>query len=121
LSLTQLGGIGLLIVGAYFLELKPHHGFLGPLESVRDSKYIHYIFGALTLYAIAGVIERYVLGTLGFQVVAYHSFVHLFLAFNSIVMLMVFHDGFKGIKRGFGKVGWWVVLAGFLAAKTETT
>lgn len=110
LKLGQLAGIGLLIIGAYILETKKHHSLLEPLKEFISSKYIHYIIFALILYAACSVGDRLVLSIRGMQVEAYIAFVHLFLALNFFILISVFHDGYKGIKRGLKSSGWWIFL-----------
>ena len=114
LSLVQIGGLILLMFGAYVLQLKNHHSLLEPLRVFRGSKYIHYIFIALMLYGICSVMDRYILGYLGFQLEAYMAFVHVFLAGNLFVMLYLFHDGVKGIVHGVKSAGWWILVVAIL-------
>jgi len=65
LRFIQIGGIALLIIGAYILETKKYHSLLEPLRTFVSSKYIHYIIFALILYVASGVGDRIVLSTRG--------------------------------------------------------
>ena len=114
LSLFQIGGLILLMFGAYVLQLKNHHGLLEPLKVFRRSKYIHYIFIALVLYGVCSVMDRYILGYIGFQIEAYMAFVHVFLAANLFLMLYLFHDGVRGIIHGVKSAGWWIFVVALL-------
>lgn len=112
LTLLQISGVALLIFGSYILELKKHHDLLEPFRVFRRSKYIHYIVLALILYAICGTGDRFVLGTANLSVApeAYMAIMHIFLAINYLFMISIFHDGFKEIKSGLKRNGWWVLL-----------
>jgi len=113
ISLFQVFGILLLVLGAYVLELRKHHGFLEPFRIVKKSKYIHYIIFALVLYSLAATGDRYILGSLGMDFRLYVAFAHLFLVFHFLVMISVFHNGIEGIRNGFRRAGWWIVLVAF--------
>lgn len=110
LTLKQIGGIGFLIFGSYILETKSAHNLLEPLKIFAKSRYIHYILLALLLFGITAVFERFILFHLDMEPVAFIAFVHVFLAVNFFAMLHLFHDGFRGVKRGVKRVGWWVFL-----------
>jgi transporter family protein len=110
LTLNQVLGIALLIIGAYSLETKSSLKLFDPIRIFKKSKYIHYIFIALLLYGITAMFDRVLLFRLDMQVEAFLAFVHLFLAFHIILMLHIFHDGFKGMKKGIKRVGWWILL-----------
>lgn len=110
ITLMQVGGIFLLVVGSYVLELKRHHNLLEPFRIFKKSKYIHYILFALVLYGLTATIDRTLLGYMGVQPEAYIAFAHIFVAFHFFWMITIFHDGWKGIKNGFRSAGGWLLL-----------
>jgi drug/metabolite transporter (DMT)-like permease len=113
LTLMQIYGIALLIIGSYVLELKPRHNFIEPFKEFKKSKYLHFVFLALILYGITATIDRYVLSSLKLDPNAYLGIVHIFIAINFVMMLSIFHDGIKGIKSGIKKSGKWILLVSF--------
>ena len=94
ITLLQLGGIALLLAGAYILET--HHGksLLEPLQEIKRSKYIHYVFATIIFFSVTILIDRYLLGTLNFEPVAWMAFGHVYIAviFIAAVILLPYHN-----------------------------
>jgi len=111
LSLLQVTGLIVIVIGSYVLETRHHKGLLEPFRVIKKSKYIHYIFLALFMYAITSNLDRYVISRFDFQPAAYIAIAHLFLAIIFVIMMMRYHDGFKGVKHGLRVGGWWILLA----------
>jgi drug/metabolite transporter (DMT)-like permease len=114
LTFMQCLGIFIIVFGAYILELRSYHKLLEPLKLFKKSKYIHYIMIALLLYGITSIFDRIILHRFDFQPEAYMAFIHIFLAFHFFVMISVFHGGFKDIKIGLSKGGYWILLAALI-------
>jgi drug/metabolite transporter (DMT)-like permease len=110
LTIPQSIGIALLIIGAYVLETKSTLRLLDPIKTFKKSKYIHYIIIALILYGITTIADRYILYHLDMQVEAFIIIAHFFLALHFLIMIHIFHDGFKGVKHGLKNAGWWIFL-----------
>ncbi len=110
LKLYQLGGIFLLIVGAYVLETKKDHSLLEPLKEFISSRYIHFILLALILYGLTSVGDRFLVYVRGVPVATYLVIIHFFLAVNFLIMMFVFHDGFQGMRLSLKESGWWILL-----------
>lgn len=119
LTFLQGAGIIVLIIGSYILESHAHQNILEPFKHILKSKYLRYIFLALLLYAVSSVLDKKILGVsadggLGVPVLTYIPLVHFFLAINFIVMMFLFHDGFKGVSKGI-KHNWkWVFVVAVL-------
>ena len=113
LSLWQIGGISLLILGSYVLELEKKSRIFDPLKKLIKLRYAKYILIAILMYSITAVAERYILVAYDLQVSAYIFLVHIFLALHFMIMLSTFHDGIKGIKNGFKKAGLPILLVSF--------
>ncbi|MBU1039340.1 EamA family transporter [Patescibacteria group bacterium] len=113
-SRWQTLGLGFLILGLYILESHKSAGWLEPFKIIRGNKYIHYIFLALVLYGITGIVDRVVLGYYQLDTLTYIFLIHLFLGINLLAMIFIWHDGFNDLKIGFKQAGWWIVLVSFL-------
>jgi drug/metabolite transporter (DMT)-like permease len=110
LSLLQVSGITLILVGAYVVEVDHKISNLkDPFIKIVKSRYMHYIFLALAIYGVTSVIDRYVL-TRGVNPYTYLFFVHVFVACFFLVLISVFHDGFKGIRHGYKSAGRYIFL-----------
>jgi len=106
----QIFAMCLIIIGAYVLEVDHKTSNLkGPFIKIFKSKYIHYIFLAVLLYSFTSIIERYIL-THGISPYTYIFVVQIFIMINFIFLIIVFHDGLKGIKSGLKKNWKWIFL-----------
>lgn len=103
LTLFQISGIALLIIGMFILESKKNESFFYAFIQIKKSKYIHYIFLALLFYSICSIFDRHVLSTYDITPFSYLAIAHFFIAINFFVMLCIFHDGIEGIKHGIKK------------------
>jgi len=114
LTAIQIGGIMILILGSYILELKDYHDLFHPLRVVKQSKYFYYILLALILYAVCSVGDRMMLSRFGLEPVSYLALAHVFLAFHFLVMITIFHDGIRGITNGIKNAQPWLFLVALL-------
>ena len=117
LTTIQMGGIGLILFGSYILEMRPQKSFkkeiLTPFKMMVKSKYIHFIFFTLLLYAFSAIISRFLLNTQGAQPIdplAFLLSLHLMIAVNLTILITIFHDGFKGIVHGIKSAWKWIGL-----------
>jgi drug/metabolite transporter (DMT)-like permease len=111
----QIGGISVLITGAYILNSHQHDHFFEPFKHIARSKYIKYILIALVLYALDSIVDKKIVGApadggMGVSVWAFIALVHFFLAVNYVVIMLLFSDGFAGIDKGI-KTGGWLVFS----------
>jgi drug/metabolite transporter (DMT)-like permease len=116
-SFVQGMGIMILILGAYFLELKPKSQIFDPIKAFIDSKFIHLMLLGLVILSIGSLVDRTILFHKGVNVYTYLAFVHFFQAIVYLIMLSIYHDGFAGIKHGFKTAG---LPLFFIAALTVT-
>jgi len=114
LNSLQVLGIGVLIFGSYLLELKDYHDIWHPMRVLKTSRYHYFIIAAIVLYSICALCDRYVLSRFDFDPVAYIAIVHIFLAINFLIMITIFHDGWRGIVNGSRNMGVWLLLAAML-------
>lgn len=115
MSKIQLAGIILILIGSYILEIK--HGFqkIGdPIKTMLSSRHTLYIFAALALYSFCAIGDKIMLTTL--SPITYIIIVQFFIAVNFIVLITIFHDGFKGIRRGIQNAGKWILIVAILTS-----
>lgn len=112
LTIQQLVGILLVIVGAYILEIvqmqKKKITFFEPFKVMIKSKYVKFIFFALFLYAITAVMARFMLSTenpLHIDPFALIFVEHVIIAVFFTVVLCTRFNGFAGIKHGLKMAG----------------
>ena len=105
LDVLQTVGIGFVVAGAYLLETRAHASPLEPFRVFARSRAVHLVLGAIIIYGVLSVFDRFALAYYGIPPLAYLAFVHLFLAFHFLWMMAVFHGGFReavGAVRTFG-------------------
>ncbi len=102
-------GIMFLVVGLFVLETRSWEG-VSFWEYFKPSRYTLFIFGAIFLYSITALLDRYILSRYNFEPIAYIAFVHLFLAIHFLILHSTFHDGFHGLRRGISTLGGWILL-----------
>jgi len=115
ITALQVGGMVVIIIGAYILASYQQDNILDPFKHILKSKYLKYVFLALTLYALDSIIDKKVLGAasdggMGVAVWTFMPLVHFFMAVNFILIMIIFADGFGGIEKGI-KTGGWLVFA----------
>lgn len=108
ITLLQIGGIGLLIGGAYVLETRKRGNIFSPFKLLKKSRYLHYILAALLIYGLTTTFSRFLLSNLDMQPIAFIAFSYVLFSITFMIMLSIFHDGFKGIKHGIKRVGPWL-------------
>jgi drug/metabolite transporter (DMT)-like permease len=112
-TLTQqrILGIACVTFGAYILEFKSSKkqlNLLSPLKVMMQSRYIHYLFFGLILYALSAVIARYLLNTTNPNHIDPYALLvinHFFIALIYVFLLAIFHDGIKGVQHGIKGAG----------------
>ena len=109
LTVLQFSGVGLLIFGAYFLEVE--HPFKQPLQPfihLFKSKYTQYLFLSLILYSFVSILDKVILRSI--NQFTYLFFIQFFIMINFIFLINILHDGFKGINHGIKSAGKWIFL-----------
>ena len=107
LNTLQFSGIGLVVLGAYFLEVeKPFKNPLRPLLHLFKSKYTQYLFLSMLIYSFVSILDKVILART--DKFTYLFFVQFFIMINFIVLINLLHDGFKGINHGIKSTGKWV-------------
>jgi drug/metabolite transporter (DMT)-like permease len=111
---VQFGGIMLIVLGSYTIELKRHVSILEPFKIFVKSKYVHFIIYATILYAITANFDRYFLSVRGIPPTSYITIMHFFLACNFMLLIAIFYDGYDGVVRGIKKAGKWIFILSVL-------
>lgn len=93
-SLTVVNTMGLffVVIGVYLLEHSAGISVVNNFKVMFKQKYFHYIIIALVLYAVSSTIDRYVLGTLKLDVLAYLSIVQVLIVIFFTILVWYFHD-----------------------------
>lgn len=121
LTLMQISGIILIIVGAYALGTHKHISVWGPLQLLKHKKYAYYLILAIILYSFTTLFDRFILTAYEIEPLAYLAFAQLFIAVDFLILLSIFHHGFSDIKHGARKYGPWILLAAILTIAYRVT
>ncbi len=114
LTSLQVWGIGLLVLGAYVLEIRGElKNVLAPVMKIARNRYARLMLLALLLYGFSALADRFIL-TSGVNPETYLFIVHIFIFINFIILMTVMHDGIIGVKNGLRKSGKWILLVAAL-------
>lgn len=103
LSLTQLIGVTLLILGAYSLEASHHKGILNNLKSIFSQKYVKITLLALIIAAFAEAGNKFII-----SYVDALTLLFLYYLFNFIISFTIstiFYKGYKDLIHGIKNAG----------------
>ena len=115
LSIWQILGIAVLIVGTYVLEVDHSvEHLMDPFKRLIKSKYVHFIFFAILMYGLASIVDKHVISNLGINTFTYLFFAHLFIAFNYFVMISIYYGGTKDIVDGIKNSGKYIIIIAVL-------
>lgn len=115
LSVWQVVGITVIIIGTYVLEVDHSvHHLLDPFRKLFKSRYVHFIFIAICLYALSSNIDKHVISNLGVDKFTILFFIHLFIAINYLILISVYHGGIKEIISGIKKSGKFIAIIAVL-------
>jgi len=108
LTKAQVGGMVLLIVGAYILETD--HGNLAKsfMKHIK-SKYVDYAITAAFIFSVTALLDKYVIKNL-IGPLDYFFLIWVFVSLNFIIISSIKHDGLKGVKHCFKISKQYVVL-----------
>ena len=111
----QILGIGVLIVGTYVLEVDHHpRHLLEPFKKMLKSKYIMFIFFAILLYGLSGIMDKYILTEFKLNIYTFLFFVHIFVAIIFLLIMSVYYGGIKEIASGLKSLWKYVGLIAIL-------
>jgi len=120
LSIWQVLGILIIIVGTYVLEIEhKSKNVLEPFKKMLKSKYILFIFFAVLLYGFSGIADRHILSNYNLNVYTYLFFVQLFIGFIYVVVISVYYGGIKEVVDGVKSLWKYVGLVAILITLTR--
>jgi drug/metabolite transporter (DMT)-like permease len=114
LTLQQVIGLVVLIVGSFTLQMKKGESIIQFFKDIYHSRYILLLVLSLLIYGFTSIMDRALLSKYGFEPGFYLGLVHVFIAVVFIIMLALFHDGLVGIKNGFAKYGSYIFVIALL-------
>ena len=103
LTLNEVFGILLLILGTYILETRTRRELLDPFKIFISSKKHHYVLTALLLFTVTALIDRLLLHKYDMEPESFLVFQNLFIAINFIFIFLfskkTFNSAINFIKR----------------------
>ena len=109
LSIIEIIGIFLLLIGTYILQLRQNQKFLDPWKSFIKSKGYIYIIIALVLFTVTSILDKALLKNFKLPINAFIGFQHLFLAIIFLTII-IFTGKSKQIKSPFKNSWKWIFL-----------
>jgi drug/metabolite transporter (DMT)-like permease len=108
LTLIEVSGILLLIIGTYIIETKSKQDLLDPFKIFIGSKKHRYVIIALVLFTITAILDRLLLHEYNLEPTSFLVFQNLFLAINFILIFLISKKPFRNlsvfIKRDYIKL-----------------
>jgi len=108
LNLLEIGGMLLLLLGTYVLQLKSQMSLTAPFNKVVKIKAYFFILGAVILFSATSIIDKALLSNFKLQPEAFLAFQHLFFAINFCLLFLVSKTDKKHIKTDLLMVWKWV-------------
>ncbi len=122
INMQQLGGIALVIIGGYALNVDHKLSNLKkPISKFLKSKYYHFLLFSLILYSFTAFLDKIAIDkmlAIGFGKSTIYTatfFIWLFMGINLLVILYWKYDFIKGIKHGIKVGGFLTFLAGLFS------
>lgn len=113
LSFMHIGGITILVLGSYVLEINfKKHDIFTPFKKVWKSKYLHLLFLSLVIYAISSVAGKYALSFS--DPITLLFLMQLFISIIFIFYVSLRRNGPADIKAGFRRAGWIIAVIAVL-------
>lgn len=113
LSFMHIGGITILVLGSYVLEINfKKHDIFTPFKKVWKSKYLHLLFLSLVIYAISSVAGKYALSFS--DPITLLFLIQLFISIIFIFYVSLRRNGPADIKAGFRRAGWIIAVIAVL-------
>lgn len=118
LQIRHFAGIGLMILGAYVMEMESHiKDFFEPLKKMIKSKILHLVLFSAILYPISAMIDKVVLSSI--DVFQYMVAAHFFLFINFFTIVLHKHYSIKKLELDFGHSFFWVLMSSALAVMSR--
>jgi len=121
ISLVQLIGIALILVGGYALELNSHVDVFHPIKLLRKSKYQRYIFAAIMLISLVIFFDKMAINLMKQADLANPAYTLTFMVWTSMAVMSLIwylpkHSFTRALHRAFRKEGILLILPSFTMA-----
>lgn len=111
LTLVDVLGITLLVLGGYILELKGKN-LLQPIKEVIKSTSIHYLLGGVGLFSVGYILAKYILETVQPVPFFFYQQIGALIIFLTITFFV--YGGARDIKEGFKNAKWLIPVMAIL-------
>ena len=89
LSALEIVGLGTLLMGIYILETSTTSSMLESLKVFRTSRYKRYLVGAILLFTISTLIDKFLLKNHQLAPISFLFFQQIFLAINFVIIYLL--------------------------------
>ncbi|NOX66203.1 MAG: EamA family transporter [Chlorobi bacterium] len=111
ITLVEIAGMGLLLLGIYVLETSNSSNIFDSFKIFKASRYKHFLIGAILLFTISSVIDKFLLKSHQLEPLSFLLFQQIFLAVNFILIyILAGHNPIKLIKNVETQQYYWIIL-----------
>jgi len=121
-SAAQAIGIIILVGGSLLLTREAlhtmpfaNHAALTYIKK-KKTRSVHFyqllILAAMALLGASAVMDKFILNNI--SVYTFTFYIHIFLAFNHLIIYGIVNKGFKNLSKGLNKAGWLIVIIAIL-------
>jgi len=115
ITLVEIAGMGLLLFGLYILETSNSSNIFESFKIFKTSRYKHYLIGAILLFTISSVIDKFLLKDSLLEPISFLFFQQIFLAINFVIIyIFVRENPIKLIKKVNKHQYSWIILIALL-------
>ncbi len=112
ITIKQISGIGLLIIGTYVLETHENKDMFYPFKVLFKSKHTKYILLSILIGASTAILDKFILNFITAFTLIF--VIQIFILINFLILMCFFQGGLKPIKIGLKKAGIWIFLLAVL-------
>jgi len=114
LTLKETGGIILLMIGTFILEVSENENIFNSFMTVLKSKHYYYILAALGLFTVSALLDRLLLTDYKFTSENFMAFQQLFFAANFFILFVIKKKNINGNSLYDRKIWYWIILISIL-------
>jgi drug/metabolite transporter (DMT)-like permease len=120
LTLLQVAGLVVIILGTYLLQLHPHDHVVTPLKRIWRSPKLHLVFISLILYGFCSLMDRYILTQTALTPMQYQISVQVwFVIFHTGYFLFVRQGSYQRLGRSLRQSSWEMKLIALLTVTSR--
>ena len=114
ITIVEIAGMLLLLVGIYVLETSNSSNIFNSFKVLKSSRYKHFLIGAILLFTVSSLIDKFLLKSHQFEPVSFLFFQQIFLAINFVLIyILAGHNPIKLIKSIEIRHYSWIILIAF--------